>query len=120
MRIKAEIKKLQREIENVRARLSKEISSLPDNPRIKRASGIPNCFFVNFSDIGESWSVEYHDFKKTYKMIVDEIDAKTALNAISFLELLCKKRSFRVSGANYTHRIHPDVADNIKQILKGV
>ena len=58
---------LQRVVDAIEAR----ILALPDNPRIKRLS--PQAFIVSSKDLGDNWTVAYHDYKAQYRLVVEAI-----------------------------------------------
>ena len=95
------------------AQLKDRILSLPDNPRIQRLSN--NCFTMSSKNIGNNWSAEYHDHKKQYQLIVNELETAEPTKLYSKLQKLITDEKVIVGSkqcgvrGSYTVNLHPDV-----------
>lgn len=115
--IQTKIEALTQQGEQIRQEIEELILSLPDNPRIKRINNSPNCFILNSSDLGACWSPEYHDFKKAYQIIYDELEKKPLANMVPFLTEISKRGHFRIPSQGYTHYLHPDVQKHLQELI---
>jgi len=112
--IQAETERHARAMSELIGELKKHILSLPDNPKIKRM-GKSNCFTISSKDLGDNWSVEHHDFKKQYELIVKELEATEPANVFNKLQkIISEGKLVSVVGSNWnrsSHRLnlHPDV-----------
>lgn len=101
-------------------KINAKILSLPDNPRIKRMPGPANCFVIQFKDLGSSWSPEHHDFKKTYKLIVETLNRASDDDFLKCLLGILEdgRVKLQTSGTHYL-TLHPDVVTYVYQLLQG-
>jgi hypothetical protein len=98
-------------------RLSVEINSLPDNPRIKRLTA--NCFAIHWKDLNNNWSVEHHDFEWCYREIAKRISKsedgeKTLKDIIEEGKLVM--RSYRPVNTSWTVTLHSDVLETLRKL----
>ena len=115
---KEKITTLVNQIEAIKQNLCQKIEVLPDNPKITRLNH--NCFEIHFSDLGESWSPFYHDFKAQYRMIIEILETKDIGEIIPTLQKLTTPRHDKSYWFFYKgdhNRFHPDVIRHIKTIL---
>lgn len=96
--------------------LKKHILSLPDNPRIKRVSGNPHCFIMSPKDLGDNWSVEHHDFKRQYELIVEDLNKCQPDNLIKRLLAIVNEGRLTRDGCRYRQKLHPDVIEHLAQL----
>lgn len=91
----------------------KIVSTLPDNPRIKRLG--TQCFVMRASDLGNNWSAEHHDFKVQYERVIKEID-KTSIRLIPafFHKAIVDGRIKESNGQYFT--FHMDVRKHLSEI----
>ena len=80
------------------------ILTLPDNPKINRLN--KNCFVINSKDLGNNWSVGYHNFKKQYEYIVSELEKCKPDDVI---DKLCR---IIIDG-----KLHSDVITKLRKII---
>ena len=103
--------------------LKAHILSLPDNPRINRISNSPRCFTMSSKDLGGNWSVEHHDFKKQYQMIVEQLENSELSNTFNKLQNIITGEKIVVSNSgsfglrtSNTFQLHPDVVANLRKM----
>lgn len=115
--MKAEIKNLIKQAEQIKQAIFAQIAGLPDNPRIKRIDD--RCFTMSSADLGSECilSPQYHDFKATYRIINKELENKTPQSILVFLTKLAEQGHIRLDAQNYTMRVHPDVQVYLKALL---
>jgi len=105
------------------AQLKTTVLSLPDNPRIKRIAGSPNCFTMSSKDLGSNWSVKHHDFKKQYQMVIDQLENSELSNVYNKLQHIIKEEKLVSSisnnrlKTNYTVQLHPDVVAHLRKMV---
>ncbi len=108
-------------INNAKKRLSEAILAFPDNDKIQRIDGNPNCFMVRSSELGDNWTPEFHDFKKQYKMLVEIIEKAEPSKILDKLRKIVEKGTFIVRssplGASRTYRFHPKVVDYLSEVI---
>ena len=97
------------------AQLKNHILSLPDNPRIKRLAGSPNCFTMSSKDLGNNWSVEHHDFKKQYKIIVKELETSNLSNVYNKLKQIIEEERVVFNKSFSRINLHPDVVSYLRK-----
>ena len=110
-----------------------KIESLPDNPRIKRASGSPNCFTISSKDLfttrtkkgvdeqprqvtTTNWSVEHHDFKRQYQIITEVLKKASLGNGINVLKQIIEMESV-TKPDHRSVNLHPDVVSHLKSLM---
>lgn len=93
------------------ASLKQTILDLPDNPRIKRMG--PHCFIMSSKHLGDNWSVEHHDFKRQYELIVQELEKSSTEDIIKKLKTIVSEGKVRIPStfSHTTVKLHPDVVD---------
>lgn len=97
-----------------KAELKKRILSIPPNPKAKILG--KKGFVVNFADLGNKWSVEYHDFGTQCKMLAEAVDkAESTLDAILRLRRALQDRRIVVDRA--TIPLHPALVTGLKKVL---
>ena len=100
--------------------LKTHILALPDNPRINRIA--PRCFTISSKDIGSNWSVEHHDFKRQYELIVKELEACETANVFNKLQKIISESKIVTSTTsgylrtNHTLNLHPDVVSHLRKL----
>jgi len=97
------------------AQLKNHILSLPDNPRIKRLAGSPNCFTMSSKDLGNNWSVKHHDFKKQYEIIVTELETTNPSNVFNKLHQFIEEERVASTKCAYRINLHPDVVSYLRK-----
>jgi hypothetical protein len=127
MSIVADIEQLHSLTEQLREKIYSKIRTLPDNPRIKRLSSEVNCFVIQFKDLGRSWSPEYHDFRGTYRWIVDRMESKDPYETIAFLKRILATARRDASGKivdtvslfedGHRRMFHPDVIEHLTALM---
>lgn len=100
-------------INELKEQLKKQIVSLPDNPRINRLA--PNCFTISSKDLGNNWSVAYHDFPQQYALLVKIIDRTDPAKIEEKLQEIISKKM--VIENKLTVKFHPDVIEHISKLL---
>jgi hypothetical protein len=94
-------------------RLLAWVESLPDNPRIQRSDG--RAFVLRKKDLGDNWSPEHHDFRKSYRLICDHL--RRAEDPARAFEEVVASGKFRIPsgrGDTWTLNLHPDVIGHLK------
>lgn len=93
------------------------ILDCPDNQNIHRMSD--RCYVMSFSQLGNSWSPMYYDFKAQYKLIVKEIEkceinnvVKRLLDILNEGKIVLKSQHF-----SYTERLNPEAIQNVVTAL---
>ena len=112
MKADERIAELQNKLLEIREEIKRQISSLPDNPKIKRLG--ERCFTISSKDLGDVWSPEYHDFKHQYETIIGQLDKMGTAAGVNFLRRALKKGSFWIG---YTYKLNPQVIEHLKSIL---
>jgi hypothetical protein len=94
--------------------LKKRILSIPPNPKAKSLGA--HGFVVRFADIGDRWSVEYHDFGTQCRVLTEAVDkAVTPLDALLRLRKALKERRIVVDKATFP--LNPALVTGLKKIL---
>jgi hypothetical protein len=106
-----EISRHAKVMQGVLAKLKAHILTLPANPRITDS---PRCFTMSFSDVGKDLSVEHHDFKKQYELVVRELETCQPDDILNRLKEMLSEGRIR-PNSNISHRVmlHPDVNDHL-------
>lgn len=115
--VKNTIKEILQQMEDLKQQIIDNVREIPDNPKIKRISDKPSCFIVNFKDLGDNWSPEYHDSKYQTKTIINIIKERDNLNSIqNMFEEIVNKGVYRVEPG---HRMYfnNQVREYIKNLL---
>lgn len=109
------------QLSTVRDSLKELIITLPDNPNIKRLDTNQNIFTISAKDMGNVWCPNYHDFRFQYNLIAMKLDSllDTPKDALRILNSALNTGRIKRAGDNYEYRLHPDVIDNVRNILKG-
>lgn len=97
-----------------KSELKNRILSIPPNPKAKSLGG--HGFVVKFADLGDKWSVEYHDFGAQCKVLADAVEkAETPLYALLRLRKALKERRIVVDRA--TIPLHPELVSGLRKVL---
>lgn len=107
--IKKETERHASEMKSLLGQLKTHILQLPDNPRITRLGNSPNCFTMSSKNLGNNWSVEHHDFKKQYELIVSELEASEPANLFNKLQKIISEGKVVRPGPGHSLNLHPDV-----------
>ena len=99
----------------VREAIVAKVLELPDNPRITRLAP-KNCFSIWFSDLGNNWSPEHHDFKNQYQFIADELGRKDLGEMLAFLRQIVDK-GVVYNSLKQKRTFHEDVRKYIAQFI---
>lgn len=101
------------------SQLKNHILDLPDNPRIKRLGDKPNCFTISLKDLGDNWSVEHHDFKEQYNLIISELERGEKDNALNKLQKIVEEGKLIISsgGSKHTLTLHLDVVSHLGKLI---
>jgi hypothetical protein len=108
----------QKKVLKLKTDLIAKINELPDNPRIKRIGEEGRCFSMSHKDLGESWSVFYHDFKMQYEALIHIINTSPIETVIPKFEAIIEKGSIKETGTyRNTLKFHPDVRAHLKEMM---
>lgn len=109
----AELERAQQAKVSLLKRLTDLIQNLPDNPHIQRFPGNPHAFVISSKHLGNNWSVEYHDSKKQYQLVAEQVEK--ADNPVAKLRHLveCGKLVVGSHKPQWIITMHPDVIQNL-------
>jgi hypothetical protein len=101
----------------LRKQIQDKIKALPDNPRINRLG--KNCFTMKQSDLGDNWTPEHHDFKRTYETICEKLESVKLENVEKALLDMILKEQVVTQNKNSKNRLnlHKDVIEHLKTII---
>ena len=115
--ISAELNRHTVEMSRLIESLQEQIRNLPDNPRINRIS--PHAFTLSSKDLGTNWSVEFHDFKKQYELIIQMIRQASPDRAVQIIRNAAETGKIRpFSGPGGTVNLHPDVVCGLLTLIE--
>jgi hypothetical protein len=101
-----------------RKKLTDRIQELPDNPRSTRLA--KNCFVIPFSAMGNNWSVEYHDWKRQYEIVLEVLDKHDFKTAVRQIVRIIRTGKFRItSDYPYTVTFAPEVCRYLRKVYLG-
>ena len=113
-------------IKKIVSEIKTHILSLPDNPKIKRISSNPKCFVINSKNLSNNWSVEHHDFKKQYELIVKELEnTQCPFNIFDKLQKIISEGKIVICNFHKNLRIsntlilHPDVISYLNKLVNN-
>ena len=123
MKIKTLVKSLseqERKTRKWKSDIAGILTGLADNPKIRRLS--PGCFTMNFSDLGDNWSVPYHDFPSQYRLLADECLRRQPLSFLKLLREIRQKGKAILSGPqpvgeSKLRKFHPSVVSNVLRAM---
>lgn len=99
-------------------RLEVEIAALPEGeaPGVRRLPG-DKAFVVDFSTMAASgiWSAHYYDFRRQYRLVIDELRRGRRELALARLRSVVKAGAIGV-GRNST-KLHPEVLARLSALL---
>lgn len=113
------ITELNNKILAIKKQLQEKILSLPENPNITRVA--KNCFTIMRSQLdNRSWSVEFYDFKKQYRIICDILDHTEPSKLSDKLNEIISNKCFILTherGNPYKVQFHDDVCNYLSSIV---
>lgn len=116
--IDSELEKYEKALRGLKEDLITKIRDLPDNPKIHRAKENSHCFVMKFSDLGDCWSPEYHDFKHQYEVLIEMIE-KREIKQIKALFGQIISRGwvyYESSVGRNKHKFHPEVVEMLRRL----
>jgi hypothetical protein len=129
MELVVRISNLTKQANEIKEEINLLISSLPDNPDIKRINDAPNCFIVQFSTIQKDKTHVlcpcYYDFKYQYKKLIEKINQADILTLDKTLLKITNEGSFKLytgtnihgQACNDTIKLHPLVITKLKELI---
>ena len=109
---------LEIQTDQLKTKLVQALRKLPGNPRITQLGSNPNCFTIQFSDMGtKNWTPFYHNFKMQYEALAEIVEASQIGTLCSKLEDIIRKESYRDSSKTFTYHFHPDVIKHLASML---
>ena len=122
MSFTTDLQTIQSKVRTIKQSICQQILDLPDNPRINRLSGKGNCFIIQFKNLGNNWSPEFHDFKIQYKKIVEMIDKLELESILPFLKKVIEDGFIYISSGNFDRKykftFNPEVIEFIKNCVE--
>jgi hypothetical protein len=104
-------------IERIKAAINDLINTLPDNPKIKRIEGKPNCFTIKFSDLNKmNLSPFHYDFKSQAELIIKIINESRAEFIMSNIKQIIDTGSIYYKGQRY--KFNPMFCNNLKILVE--
>lgn len=115
-----ELNKIEEQRKKILDSLYNEIENLPQNDKINIIN--KNCFTIKISDIiGKPLNHAYYDYKKSYKIVIDNI--KNSDNPIDKLKEIISKKAVIVTNYNngyknsYTMPLDNTVINYLKKLI---
>lgn len=119
-KIEEQRKKIEEQRKKILDSLYNEIENLPQNDKINIIN--KNCFTIKVSDIiGKPLNHAYYDYKKSYKIVIDNI--KNSDNPIDKLKEIISKKAVMVVNYNngyknsYTMPLDNTVINYLKKLI---
>lgn len=112
------IEKFEKDAEYLKDVIFERILMEKENPNINVISDNPKCFIVSVRDVisHDNMSPEYHSFSAQYEIIVDHLKNKHLTQVKKDLLKIINEGKLQVTPG-FMIRFHPDVIDNINNIL---
>ena len=116
------IKKLVEKAEDARKKIYEKIMKIPQNPDINEISKNPACWEINSKNLTADMMISpsYYNFKIQCANIVRYLDKKPISKFAEAIEEITTPDSNGnciLKGQEYAYRIHPKVAQYLKEIL---
>jgi len=94
------------------------LGRVPDNPSIKRISKSPNCFVINFSDLKDKWSPEYHDNLWQARYLQEKLQTCSHWDSFAkIIQQVIEKGSLPEGEAGYVYRVYFN--DQVREYLRN-
>ena len=107
------------QVKALKDELTKRIQALPQNPALKPLA--KNAFVISFSNIGNKWGPEAHDFRIQYELLAKMIDrAESPLSAIMQIRRALRDKRIMTGTkgvCNPAIPLHRLVIENVRQAL---
>lgn len=120
--VKGRIADLLTELERIKGEIISIIKPLPENPRITVLCDKPKCYVLNFSQLGDNWTAEYHSFDTQYQHIIKLIENSHLDNILPKIKNIVETGVYlspTTRGYYNRVRFHPDVINNLKRLFFG-